>query len=127
MTKKRGQSRDAGLLGVHGLVFSSPDPDALASRWKKLTGLAPLRRSRREVVLGGPELFVIVRRGAKAAGDALEEVHVAVEEIGATGKKGSEDALGGDSWSRSAGSFDVVVRQFRRPPGRAWRRRRAAV
>lgn len=124
---KRGRSRDAGLLGVHGLVFSSADPDNLAALWERLTGLAPMRRSRREIVLGGPELFVIVRKGRKASFDALEEVHMAVEDVRATGKKSVEDALGGDSWSRSLGAFDLVVRQFRRPPAKAWRRRRRPV
>ena len=121
------RNRDAGLLGVHGIVLSSADPAALAARWRKLTGLAPLSRSRREIVLGGPELFVIVRKNRGASTDALEEVHLAVEDIAATRRKAARDALGGDSWSRSVGAFDLVVRQFRRPPGKAWRRRRAAV
>jgi hypothetical protein len=125
--KKKSRRKDAGLLGVHGLVLSSADPDGLAARWRNLTGLTPLRRSRREIVLGGPELFVIVRRSKKGSADALEEVHLAVEEIGATGKKAKPDAMGGNSWSRKAGGFDLVVRQFRRRPASAWRRRRAAV
>lgn len=128
MKKRKGSgSRDARLLGVHGLVFSSADPNALAARWEELTGLRPLRRSRREIVLGGPELFVTVRKARKSSADALEEVHVAVQEIAATRRKAKGDALGGDSWTRSVGAFELVVRQFRRPPAKAWRRRRPAV
>ncbi|HVE66354.1 MAG TPA: hypothetical protein VNC59_07220 [Thermoanaerobaculia bacterium] len=123
----KGRNRDAGLLGVHGIVLSSPDPEALAARWQTLTGLVPLRRSRREIVLGGPELFVVVRRGRRTSTDTVLEVHLAVEDIAATRRKSTRDALGGDSWSRSVGAFDLVVRQFRRPPAKAWRRRRAAV
>lgn len=123
------RSKPPALLGVHGLVFSSTEPDALAKRWSRLTGLRVLRRTRREIVLGGPELFVTVRRaGGKAAGaDVLEEVHLAVDEIGTTGRESQEDALGGDSWSRALGPLVLFVREFRRPPSKAWRRRRPAV
>lgn len=123
----KGRNRESGLLGFHGLVLSSADPDALAGRWERLTGLRPLRRSRREVVLGGPELFVIVRRARAGSADALEEVHLAVDDIAATGRKGVPDALGGDSWSRRVGDSVLVVRRFRRPPARSWLRRRRAV
>ena len=117
------------LLGVHGLVFSSAEPEALAKRWSRLTGLGVLRRSRREIVLGGPELFVTIRRavGKSAPADSIEEVHLAVEEIGATGRKSEKDSLGGESWSRTLGSLVLFVREFRRPPARNWRRRRPAV
>lgn len=124
---KKGEGRDPGLLGIHGLVFSSADPGAFAERWSALTGLTALRRSRREIVLGGAELFVAVRKAKAGSADVLEEVHLGVEEIAVTGRKRREDALGGDSWSRRAGTFDLVVRQFRRPPAKAWRRRRAPV
>jgi hypothetical protein len=117
------------LLGVHGLVFSAADEKALAEKWSRLTGLPVFRRNRREIVLGGPELFVTVRRArAKPAGaDSLQEVHLAVEEIAATGRESRKDALGGDSWSRAVGSVVLVVREFRRPPSKTWRRRRPAV
>lgn len=121
------KDRESGLLGFHGLVFSSPDPTALARRWEELTGLRPLRRSRREVVLGGPELFVVVRRARPGSPESLDEVHLAVDELAATGRRGEPDALGGDSWSRRAGASVLVVRQFRRPPGRKWVRRRHPV
>jgi hypothetical protein len=124
MKKKR-----ATLLGVHGLVFTSTEPDALAKEWSRLTGLRVLRRSRREVVLGGPELFVSVRRARRGSvgPDSLEEVHLAVEAISSTGRKSRRDALGGDSWSRALAPIVLVVREFRRPPAKAWRRRRPAV
>jgi hypothetical protein len=117
------------LLGIHGLVFSSAEPEALAKAWSRLTGLAVLRHSGSEIVLGGPELFVTVRRARwKAAGaDALEEVHLAAEEIGKTGRKSQEDSLGGDSWSCALGPVTLVVREFRRPPAGNWRRRRPRI
>lgn len=123
------KNKAPSLLGVHGLVFSSVEPEALAKRWSRLTGLGVLRRSRREIVLGGPELFVTIRRAvAKSApADSIEEVHLAVEEIGGTGRKSEKDSLGGESWSRTLGSLVLFVREFRRPPARKWRRRRPAV
>ncbi len=60
-----------------------------------------------------------VRKAEKASAETIEEVHVAVEEIGAIRKKVESDALGGDSWTRSVGAFQLVVRQFRRPPEKA--------
>lgn len=125
--KKKGRKKVPELLGIHGLVFSSADPSALAERWSSLTGSTALRRSRREIVLGGPELFVIVRRSKKGSADALEEVHLAVEDLAATRRKSTKDPLGGDSWSRRVGDFVLVVRQFRRPPSASWRRRRDSV
>jgi hypothetical protein len=110
------------MLGVHGLVFRSDDPRRLAERWQSLSGLRPLRRTGGRYVLGGPEFFVIVRKGR--APDALEEVHLAVENIAATRKKTARDALGGDSWSRRVGAFELVVRQFQRPPAASWRPKR---
>ena len=71
--------------------------------------------------------FVVVRKGAAGSPDVLEEVHLAVEDVAATRRKALPDPLGGDSWSRSLGSFDLVVRQFRRPPERSWRRKRPPV
>ena len=125
--RRKSRSKGPELLGIHGLVFSSADPNALAKRWSELTGSTPLRRSRREIVLGGPELFVTVRRSKKGSADVLEEVHLAVEEIGSTRRAAREDALGGDSWSRKVGEFVLVVREFRRAPARPWRRRRPPV
>jgi hypothetical protein len=117
------------LLGVHGLVFSSAKPEALSRRWSRLTGLRILRRSRREIVLGGPELFVTVRRaaGKSVSADALEEVHLGVEDIGATGRRSGKYSLGGESWSRSLGPLLLFVREFRRPPAGNWRRRRPRI
>jgi hypothetical protein len=112
------------LLGFHGIVLSSTEPGPLARRWRELTGLPLLRRGRDEIVLGAPELFVVVRRKASGA-DTLEEAHLAVEELSATGRRGAPDALGGDSWSRDAGESTLVVREFRRPPSPRWRRRRS--
>lgn len=109
------------LLGIHGVVLRSADPTALARRWTELTGMEPLRRSRREIVLGGPELFVILRKGGA---DAVEELHLAVKEIAATRRRTRPDPLGGDSWEKSLGAFSLIVREFRRPPSLRWRRKR---
>jgi hypothetical protein len=106
-------------LGIHGLVFSSARPASLARRWIELTGLKPLRRSRSEIVLGGPELFVVVRKRRAISATRLEEVHIAVEEIAVTRRKTLPDPLGGDSWKRMLGDLALVVREFRRPPARA--------
>jgi hypothetical protein len=112
------------LLGIHGIVFRSADPPADARRWTEITGLEPLRRTRREIVLGGPELFVVVRKATPRSVEGLEEVHLAVEDIGVTRRKASPDPLGGDSWKKRLSGFDLVMRQFRRPPARIWRRKR---
>lgn len=117
--------REPELLGFHGLTFRSPDPEKLAARWQKLTGLPVLRRSPREIVLGhGPELFVAFRRAAAFGADRLEEAHLAVKKIAETRKKAQPDALGGDSWEREAGRVLVVGRQFRRPPSARWKKNR---
>lgn len=84
--------------------------------------MEPLRRSRREIVLGGPELFVIVRKGRA---DAVEELRLAVKEIAATRRRTRPDQLGDDSWEKSPGAFSLVVREFRRPPSSRWRRTRS--
>jgi hypothetical protein len=123
--RRRKRKEKPELLAIHGAVLGAPDPAALARRLAALTGLEPLRRTRDEVVLGGPELFVIVRKRARSSAGALEEIHVAVKEIGATRRKATPDPLGGDSWKRTAGDFVLVVRQFRRPPSRRWRRKRS--
>lgn len=115
------------LLGFHGLVLRSADPLALVRRWRELTALPLLRSSRREVTLGGPELFVTVRRGPRGSPDALEEIHLVVEDVGATRKKAAPDALGGDSWSRRVGAFELVMRELARAPGRSWKAKRRPV
>ena len=115
------------LLGFHGLVFRSADPPALARRWRELTSLALLKSSAREVTLGGPELFVTVRRGRRGSPDTLEEVHLAAEEVSATRRKTAADGLGGESWSRRVGSIELVVRELSRAPARSWRPKRRPV
>jgi hypothetical protein len=118
----------AELLGFHGLVLGSSDPDALARVWMELTDLPVLRRSRREIVLGnGPELFVAIRRLRRGAPDRLEEAHLAVRDLAGTRRRGAPDALGGNSWRRRAGALDLVVRELERPPGAAWRKKRRPV
>lgn len=112
------------LLGFHGLVFRSGDPLAVARRWRELTSLPVLKTSSREVTLGGPELFVTVRRGPRGSPDRLEEIHLAVEDVGATRRKAAPDALGGDSWLRRVGAFELVVRELTRAPARSWKTKR---
>lgn len=75
------------LLGFHGLVFRSADPRRLAEKWRSLSGLGPLRKIRGGYVAGGPELFVLVRKGRAASPDALEEVHLAVKDVALTRRK----------------------------------------
>lgn len=124
---KRKSGRRSALLGFHGLVFRSADPRRLAEEWRSLSGIGPLRKTREGYVLGGPELFVIVRKGRAASADTLDEVHLAIENVAATRRKTVEDPLGGDSWSRRLGSLDLVVRQFQRAPSGSWRRKRSPV
>jgi hypothetical protein len=114
------------LVGIHGLEIRSADPAALARRLSDLLGLPVLRRSRGEIVLGrGPELFIAVRRAGRSQPEGVEEVHVAVKEIAASRRKAREDALGGDSWTRPLDhALSLTVREFRRAPGKAWRRKR---
>ncbi|HEY6064918.1 MAG TPA: hypothetical protein VIY96_02110 [Thermoanaerobaculia bacterium] len=119
-TRRRKQKPE--LLGVHGIVLASADPAKLARRWTALTGLEPLRRTRREILLGGPALFVLIRKVAGST-DRIEEVHLAVKEIAVTRRKTNRDPVGGDSWKKSLGDLEVVMRQFRRAPARTWRRR----
>jgi hypothetical protein len=120
--------RQTELLGFHGLVLGSSDPDALARLWAELTGLPVLRRSRREIVLGhGPELFVTIRRIRRGEPDRVEEAHLAVKELAGTRRRGAADALGGDSWRRPAGPVGLVVRELARPPGAGWGQKRRTV
>ena len=112
------------LLGIHGIVFRSADPPADARRWTELTGLTTLRKTRREIVLGGPELFIVLRRATRTSAEGLEEIHLAVKDIALTRRKSSPDPLGGDSWRKHLSDIELVMRQFRRPPAPAWRRKR---
>ncbi|MFN2387972.1 MAG: hypothetical protein ABR576_17100 [Thermoanaerobaculia bacterium] len=122
------RKRQAELLGFHGLVLGSSEPEALARRWRDWTGLPVLRRSRREIVLGhGPELFVTIRRLRRGQPDRVEEAHLAVKELAATRRRGDPDPLGGDSWRRPAGPLDLVVRELARPPAASWRKKRKPV
>lgn len=117
--------RETEILGFHGLVFRSADPERTAKEWRAMLGLPVLRRQRGEIVLGaGPELFVRILKGRRGEAEGLVEIHAAVEEISATGRKSAPDPLGGDSWSRAAGETRVWVRQFRRAPSAAWRKKR---
>ncbi len=125
--KRKIARRSAAALGFHGLAFRSANPRRLAEEWRSLSGLGPLRKTRGGYVLGGPELFVIVRKGRAGSTDTLEEVHLAVENVAATRRKTAEDPLGGDSWSRRLGIFELVVRQFQRAPSGSWRRKRPPV
>ena len=123
------RGRRLELLGIHGLVIRARDRKRLAKRLGDLLGLPVLRRSRGEIVLGGgPELFIAVRAATRSRPEGLEEIHIAVEEIATARRKTIEDALGGDSWTRSLGAgLTLTVRQFRRPPGRRWRKNRPPV
>ena len=117
----------AQWLGLHGLVLRSRDPRAVAKRLDRMLGWRTLSASRDEFVVGtGPELFVAVRRDRNAGGGVfLDEVHLAVKNVSASRRAAEPDALGGESWSRSAGSgLSVTVREFVRPPQGRWRRRR---
>jgi hypothetical protein len=110
-------------LGFHGIVVRSADPRAAARVWRRLTGLPVLRRGPNRIVLGrGPELFVEIRRTRRGTPEGVEEVHLAVREIGAL-KTGPlvADGLGGDCLSRKLRHVRVVVRQFRRAPSAPWR------
>jgi hypothetical protein len=114
------------VLGLHGIVFSTPDPEALAARLQDLLGLPALRRTRSEIVLGsGPECFLAIRRRAHSGGASLEEIHVAVSDISRARRRTLPDPLGGDSWSRNISDrLTLTVREFRHPPRGKWRRRR---
>src|SRR4029453_11045325 len=70
-----------GLLGFQGVVLRSTDPASLARRLTQLTGLEPLRKSRREIVLGGPELFVVLRRAVRSEAEGLAGLHVGVRQL----------------------------------------------
>lgn len=117
--------REIEILGVHGLVLRAADPGRMARLWQSLLGLPVLRRRSDEILLGaGPELFLSIRKLRRGEAEGLAEVHVAVKQLSATGKKGNPDPLGGDSWSRAVGNTRVTVRQFRRAPSAAWRKKR---
>jgi len=110
-------------LGFHGVTIGCPDPAGAARKWRALVGFPVLRRSADEVILGaGPELFVRFRRRPGAA--AVEELHLAVEEIGAFRRPSAADPLGGRSFVRDAPGAALVVRQLERAPAGRWKKRR---
>ena len=121
--------RSLDLLAIHGIAIRSRDVESLAKRLRGLLGLPVLRRSRREVVLGhGPELFIALRRATRSRPEGVEEFHIAVKEIAPARRNAREDPLGGDSWTRPLGNeLSLTVRQFRRPPRKAWRKARTPV
>jgi hypothetical protein len=125
MSRRRGLD----LLAIHGIVLRSADVESLAKRLRGLLGLPVFRRTRREIVLGhGAELFNALRRATRSRGEGIEELHIAVKEIAPARRTACEDPLGGDSWTRPLGNgLSLTVRQFRRPPRKAWRKPRPPV
>jgi hypothetical protein len=115
-------------LGFHGIVVVADDPTASARRWRELAAFPVLRRTRSEVVLGaGPELFVALRRPRRGEKPGVVELHLAVKEIARTRRRAAPDALGSDSWARPLREGGrLVVREFKRAPGRLWRKKRPA-
>jgi hypothetical protein len=115
----------AEWLGVHGLVIRARDPRAVAARLRRILGWSTLASTKSEIRVGiGPEMFLAIRRDP-GAGDriTLENLQVAVRGISGLRRKAHDDALGGDSWTRSAGEgLSITVREFRRPPRVRWRR-----
>jgi hypothetical protein len=111
------------LLGIHGVVIRTPRLGAWRS-WSKRLGLPVLRRNRREIVFAqGPEIFVTLRKGRPDEPVRLLELHLAVERISARAKR-SDDPMGGEVVVRPLAGFDLVLREFRRPPNASWRRKR---
>lgn len=107
------------VLGGHGLVIDVENPEFEARRWRRALALPVLRRNRREVVLGGPAFFVVLRRAKGRA--AVAEIHVAVKEI--SGVSRTTDALGGRSAAADLDGTRLIVRQIVAPPSPAWRPR----
>jgi hypothetical protein len=111
------------LLGFHGLVVETSEPEMDARRWASRTGLPVLFRGKREIVLGeGPELFVCLRRARGPM--RITEAHLAVRGLSPRGA--SADALGGDSCRVAMGEILLALREFRRAPSRRWKPRRAS-
>jgi len=116
--------RSLELLGFHGVVVQSPRPRAAARAWSRSTGL-PARQRGPEFLLGrGPELFVLIRRAPPGEEERIVELHLAARDLPIRRSRVVPDALGGDGFSREAPGARLVVREFRRPPSAAWRRRR---
>ena len=115
--------RPPEVRGLHGIALRVSDPEAFARRLRQLTGIRVLRRNRSEIVLGtGPEMFLSLRRAAAEESAAVAELHVAVEKLSATGRRGEPDALGGLSWRRQVTEdVAVVVREFATAPSGRWR------
>ena len=112
--------------GFHGIVVRASDPEACARRWTELAGFSVLRRSRSEIVLGaGPELFVSIRRARAGELPGILELHLAVEKLRATRRRGEKDALGGISWRRElTDGVALVVREFTEAPKPRWKKPR---
>jgi len=116
-------------LAFHGIGIRARDPEALARRLRRLLGWDVLRRTSREVVLGGgPELFIAIRRGSPGGTEGVDELHLAVEGIPRSRRKTEEDPLGGDSWSAAIGNgLTLTVREPKRAPARRWVKKRTTV
>jgi len=115
-------------LAFHGIAIRSRDPKKTARRLRELLGWSVLSRTRREVVLGaGPELFLAIRTSPPDASESerVDEIHLAVKEIGRSRRRTEKDPLGGDSWiAEILPSLTLVSREFRRAPSPRWRRKR---
>jgi len=116
-------------LAFHGIGIRARDPEALARRLRRLLGWDVLRRTSREVVLGGgPELFIAIRKGSPDGTAGVDELHLAVEGIRRSRRKTKEDPLGGDSWAAEiAGPLTLVIREPKRAPAKRWAKRRSRV
>lgn len=111
-------------LGIHGVVIFTDRLEAEARLWERASGLPVLRRSRREIVLGyGPELFVALRRAPRGRQTGVGELHLAVRKLRAAGS--SPDALGGRNVEREISGLSLTVREFERPAGGLWKRKRS--
>ncbi|HEX4441923.1 MAG TPA: hypothetical protein VH854_17750 [Thermoanaerobaculia bacterium] len=109
------------VLGVHGVVLEVEDPDSESRRWRHALGLSVLRRRRREIVLGGPAFFVVLRRAPGRS--AVAELHLAVKEL--SGASRAIDPLGGRHAAVALGhdlkGLRLIVRQLVAPPSPTWR------
>ena len=111
------------ILGFHGVVLRTENPEKDARQWRRRMNLRVLHRSAREIVLGqGPEFFVVLRAARAGQAEQIEEIHVAVKALRQGGAE--SDRLGGRSVSRKAGAIRLVLRQFIGAPRRAWPEKR---
>jgi len=112
-------------LGFHGAVIRASNVSMAAVLWSRATGLPVRKRSRGEIVLGfGPEIFVVIRKVRRGEAPGVAELHLAVSGSSRLRRRGKSDALGGDSMRGLASGVVLEVREFRRAPGPAWRRKR---